>query len=425
MPKDTDNNAVDFLFVDTNGTSAGAGQRLGSPGPEKSTSPLGDTGLAVGLLDPSVAATATPNLVRDLTSDPAHNSTFGTVTIRRTITNSTAAPLTTLRFRISELSTFPSPSGVADLRPITSTSSTVTVNGVVTTVLGTTLEQPPNQPNGGGFNTTMGVALDTPLETGASVAIQIRLGIQQTGKFRLCGNLQSLPSAGGALGQVGNTDTGPTPAPCQRTQPFPAFNMTAPTVTASGTPKQGSTLSSDIGTWSGTGLIVYGTQWRRCDTTCTDIPGASATSYTAAAADVGKTLRVRVMAASVGGLVGAESAPTATVIEGVAPALTASTDGAVKAGVLTVTLTCPSSETSCAGTVGFTATVKGAVVDLGTGTFSMLGGASQALPIQLSKRGRALTRKRKLTATMTVEVTDAAGNATTLEQTVTLKKSKK
>ena len=31
-PKDTDNNAVDFYFVDTNGTSAGAGQRLGSPG---------------------------------------------------------------------------------------------------------------------------------------------------------------------------------------------------------------------------------------------------------------------------------------------------------------------------------------------------------------------------------------------------------
>ena len=32
--KDTDNNAADFIFEDTNGTSAGAGQRLGTPGPE-------------------------------------------------------------------------------------------------------------------------------------------------------------------------------------------------------------------------------------------------------------------------------------------------------------------------------------------------------------------------------------------------------
>src|SRR5262245_54066249 len=36
--QDTNNNAADFTFVDTNGTSAGAGQRLGAPGPENSTS---------------------------------------------------------------------------------------------------------------------------------------------------------------------------------------------------------------------------------------------------------------------------------------------------------------------------------------------------------------------------------------------------
>ena len=38
-PKDTNNNAADFIFVDTNGTSAGAGQRLGAPGPENLSSP--------------------------------------------------------------------------------------------------------------------------------------------------------------------------------------------------------------------------------------------------------------------------------------------------------------------------------------------------------------------------------------------------
>jgi hypothetical protein len=36
LPKDTNNNAADFIFVDTNGTSAGAGQRLGSTRSRKS-----------------------------------------------------------------------------------------------------------------------------------------------------------------------------------------------------------------------------------------------------------------------------------------------------------------------------------------------------------------------------------------------------
>jgi len=39
-PKDTDDNAADFYFVDTNGTSAGAGQRLGAPGPQNLASPI-------------------------------------------------------------------------------------------------------------------------------------------------------------------------------------------------------------------------------------------------------------------------------------------------------------------------------------------------------------------------------------------------
>ena len=37
---DTNNNAANFVFVDTNGTSAGAGQRLGAPGPENLSSPI-------------------------------------------------------------------------------------------------------------------------------------------------------------------------------------------------------------------------------------------------------------------------------------------------------------------------------------------------------------------------------------------------
>ena len=190
-PKDSDNNSADFLFVDTNGTSAGAGQRLGAPGPENLSSPSGENlaaSLTVALLDPSAQVMATPNLVRDPTSDPANNSTFGTVSIRRTFTNTGSQPITRLRFRITDLTTFPSPGGVADLRPRTSSAISATVGGIPVTVYGTTLEQPPAQPNGGGFNSSLSVnavTLAAPLAPGASIHVQFLLGLQQTGCERL------------------------------------------------------------------------------------------------------------------------------------------------------------------------------------------------------------------------------------------------
>jgi hypothetical protein len=419
--KDTDNNAADFVFVDTNGTSAGAGQRLGAPGPENATSPIAGMGLTVSLLDPSVPATSPPNLVRDLTSDPAENATFGTVMIRRTITNSTPTPLTRLRFRVSELTTFPSPSGIADLRPDTSPSTTVTVNGATVTVLGTTLEEPPSQPNGGGFNSSMSVALSSPLPTGASVSLQMRFGVQQTGKLRVCGNLEAGPAGGGALGQVGNTEPGGAPgAPCQRQLPAsPPVNTVPPSV-SDGAPREGSSVSASLGTWTGPGLIVYGIQWQRCDGSCADIAGAAGNTYMPGAADVGKALRVHVVAANIGGIVAADSAPTAPVLDGTAPTMTASTDGAVKKGVVNVTVDCPVTETSCTGTVRFLTTTRKGVKELGSASFSVAGGSSQTVPVTLSKRGR----KRRVAATMVVDVADAAGNTATLEQSVALKKSR-
>ena len=202
--KDTNNNAADFVFVDTNGTSAGAGQRLGAPGPENLSSPIQrNASFAVNLLDVCVAPASPPNRVRDFTSDPANNSTFGTLDIRRTIVNNTGGNVTRLRFRVLDLTTFPAPSGIADLRPRTSTSVVVTVDrppcGSGTsnvTVNGTTLEQPPSQPNGGGFNSSMSagtVTLATPIANGASVDVRFLLGIQQTGSFKFFFNVEALP----------------------------------------------------------------------------------------------------------------------------------------------------------------------------------------------------------------------------------------
>lgn len=202
--RDTNNNAADFIFVDTNGTSAGAGQRLGAPGPENLSSPIQrNASFAVTLLDPCVAAASPPNRVRDFTSDPANNSTFGTLDIRRTITNNTGGNVTRLRWRVSDLTTFPAPSGIADLRPRTSTAVVVTVDRAPcgsgtsnVTVQGTTLEQPPSQPNGGGFNSSMSsgtVTLATPLANGASLDVRFLLGIQQTGSFKFYLNVEALP----------------------------------------------------------------------------------------------------------------------------------------------------------------------------------------------------------------------------------------
>ena len=203
-PKDTNNNAADFVFVDTNGTSAGAGQRLGAPGPENLSSPIQrNASFAVNLLDICVAPASPPNRVRDFTSDPINNSTFGTLDIRRTVVNNTGGNVTRLRFRVIDVTTFPAPSGIADLRPRTATSVVVTVDrppcGSGTsnvTVNGTTLEQPPSQPNGGGFNSSMSagvVTLATPIANGASVDVRFLLGIQQTGSFKFYINVEALP----------------------------------------------------------------------------------------------------------------------------------------------------------------------------------------------------------------------------------------
>lgn len=211
-PKDTDNNAADFYFVDTNGTSAGAGQRLGAPGPQNLSSPIQrNSTITENLLDATISKNSPPNRVRDFTSDPANNSTFGTLSIRRRFVNNTGAAVTRLRFRIIDITTFPAPSGIADLRP--RTSSAVVVAGIndtatcsatgapstppcTATVQGTTLEQPPSQPNGSGFNGSLSagtVTLGTPLANGASINLQFLVGIQQTGNFRIYVNVEALP----------------------------------------------------------------------------------------------------------------------------------------------------------------------------------------------------------------------------------------
>ena len=95
--------------------------------------------------------------------------------------------------------------------------------------------------------------------------------------------------------------------------PLPPANTTAPTV--SGATQQGQTLSTTNGSWSN-GPTSFEYAWQDCDTAgnnCTNISGATATTYTLAAGDVGHTIEAVVTATNAGGSTSAASAATAVV----------------------------------------------------------------------------------------------------------------
>ncbi len=83
----------------------------------------------------------------------------------------------------------------------------------------------------------------------------------------------------------------------------------------SGTAQLGRTLTGTDGAWTGTSPISYARQWQSCSGgDCSDIAAATGSSYAPNAADVGKTLRLRVTARNLVGSVSAESAASAVVL---------------------------------------------------------------------------------------------------------------
>jgi hypothetical protein len=113
------------------------------------------------------------------------------------------------------------------------------------------------------------------------------------------GGSANATSAPTAVVPGGGAAPPPTPAPA---------NTTPPTV--SGTPVQGNTLSASNGTWSGspTGYIY---QWQDCNSSggsCVSIAGATSSTYTLQASDVGYTLVAVVTASNAGGNTPASSA---------------------------------------------------------------------------------------------------------------------
>ena len=195
-PQDTDDNAEDFILLSASGTVGGTPARLGTPGPENLSSPVQRNSLVKSsLIDPRAASTSAPNRVRD-TADTGALKTFGTMSIRRKFTNKTGKPITRLRFRIVDVTTLdPSAAATAsDMRALSSADVSVGVSGGVAAVRGTTLEQAPSHPAGGGLHSTLSagtVSLSTPLAAGASINVQFLLGVERTGTFRFFINVEA------------------------------------------------------------------------------------------------------------------------------------------------------------------------------------------------------------------------------------------
>jgi hypothetical protein len=198
FPKDSNNNADDFKFVATDGGVYGAASAtLGAPGPENSGSPTLNTAkIKPTVVDPGCTGTSTSpgnacSRYRDTTSDPAHNSTAGTLSFRRTFTNTTSQAVTRLRFRVVDVPRggggAPPPPGTADLRAITSQTFTATKTGGGTvTIRGLDLD-PPAQALGGGLNSTLSagtITLEDPLGPGGAINVDFRFGVEQSGSFR-------------------------------------------------------------------------------------------------------------------------------------------------------------------------------------------------------------------------------------------------
>jgi hypothetical protein len=206
IPKDTNDNSVDFWLADTAGSALTG--RLGAPGPENLASPIrrDNAGINMVLLDGTVPSSGGANRDRNGT-DPA--GMFGSMTLRYRVTNNTGAPVTRLRYRIVDISTAIQPVGpVADLRALTSSiePSVGPVHDSVTcapggtpcsvTVTATTLEEaPPTQAIGGGYNSTVSsdTVTITPLANGNSILINFKFGVEKTGQFRFYIIIEALP----------------------------------------------------------------------------------------------------------------------------------------------------------------------------------------------------------------------------------------
>ncbi|MGZ8830698.1 MAG: FG-GAP-like repeat-containing protein [Thermoanaerobaculia bacterium] len=168
----------DFRFVAASAPSMGVVARLGSPNPSNLSSPIESGGtVAIVLADPTASPDSAPNMVVDR-SARGINADKGLVTFRRRVRNNSARPITSLRLRLIDLSTYP---GAPDLRLLDSPTLRVASG---------------NLPFGGGLNAVANVSAVSdlsPLDPGQTRKIELRFGIVRDGVMHWSAVAESLP----------------------------------------------------------------------------------------------------------------------------------------------------------------------------------------------------------------------------------------
>jgi hypothetical protein len=121
-------------------------------------------------------------------------------------------------------------------------------------------------------------------------------------------------SDGGAQSHNVTANTSATYTATYSEIPTAPANTTVPTIT--GPAKEGSTLTANPGTWSGTKPMSFQYQWLRCDKfagNCATITGATSKTYVLTSSDVGSRIKVLVTASNAASSSSAVSAATAQV----------------------------------------------------------------------------------------------------------------
>ena len=225
--RDSNDNARDFVVVSVNGKVGASVARLGAPGPENLSSPplnfdntplLAKTNTKNGekanpektnlngeTVAPPVNVFHRPTL-RDREATGAGKG-VGTMTLRCRLVNITDRPITRLNFRIDGISNVPTAALVdqnsaliADVRMLPRPKNEEKDAGATNagaTNLNTSLknepklweaslDEPPAQPLGGGFNSSVSVQLPKDgLAPGAAGDVDFVLGVERSGRYRV------------------------------------------------------------------------------------------------------------------------------------------------------------------------------------------------------------------------------------------------
>jgi len=207
LPQDTNNNADDFVLVSVTGTphpGISTYPVLGAPGPKSLTSPTSysNSQMPGSFVEPTADPHDTPNRVRTGSGDS------GTLSIRRTLTNNTNQAFDYISFRVIEIPTLNSPNTTGDrseLRLITSGNAETFTNSETRTVFirGTILEfddgcgcGEPQQPNGGGLNSTVHADLSDQaiIQPGETVDVQFLFNVVHAGSYRFFVYVEAFPA---------------------------------------------------------------------------------------------------------------------------------------------------------------------------------------------------------------------------------------